>query len=295
VHARIRVPGSTSNLGPGFDCLGLALDLPFVVDVRTDATEPGVFFVGTRPPDDNLFLAALRRAGGVPDRTRLEVQSAIPLARGLGSSGAAIVAALLAARLAAGDTEPDRAALLRDAVALEGHPDNVAASLHGGLVASAADGDRVHAMRLRLDSAWSVVLVVPDRTVATAAARALLSPQVARADAVANLQRLAFLIGALGDGDVARLRLGLADRLHQDARLALVPGLADALAALDAAPGCAGAALSGSGPTLLGFVYGDGPVDAEPAVAALAARGIGATVLHTRPSAGAGWEPASSS
>jgi homoserine kinase len=294
VRVRIRVPASTSNLGPGFDCLGLALDLPFVVELQTDAASPGVFFVGTRPPSDNLFRAALRRGGGVPARTRLEVQSHIPLARGLGSSGAAIVAGLLAARFAAGDAAPRLDAVLDAALALEGHPDNLAASVHGGLVASVADGDTVRAMRLPLDPAWSLVLVIPDRGVETAPARALLPDAVPRADAVHNLQRLAFLIGALQAGAADRLRYGLADRLHQDLRLGLVPGLRDALAALATEPGCAGAALSGSGPTLVGFVYGDVAVSGAGAVAALARHGVGATVVRTRPAGGATWDLAGS-
>jgi len=286
---RIRVPASTSNLGPGFDCLGLALDLALVVDVALDVDTPGVFFRGVQPPADNAFVRALAHAGGAPEQARIDVESAIPLGRGLGSSGAAIVAGLLAARLAHGE-EPDRARLVHEGVALEGHPDNVAAAVHGGLVASAVDAGRVRVMPLALSPAWSFLVVVPDRSIETAGARAMLPPQVTRRDAVFNVQHVAFLLGALAAGDGDRLRHGLSDRLHQELRLALVPGLADALAALAAEPGCAGAALSGSGPALLGFVHGDASPTGAAAVAALAAHGTHAQVVRLRAAPGASWE-----
>ena len=285
---RIRVPASTSNLGPGFDCLGLALDLFLVVDVVAESDAPGVFFRGVQPAADNAFVRALARGGGAPKRARIEVESTIPSGRGLGSSGAAIVAGLLTARLAHGQ-EPDRMQLLQQAVALEGHPDNVAAAVHGGLVASAVESEIVRVMPLALSPAWSFLVVVPDRDIETAQARALLPPQVARADAVSNVQHVAFLLGALAAGDGDRLRHGLVDRLHQDLRLGLVPGLADALAALAAEPGCAGAALSGSGPALLGFVHGEAAPTGQAAVALLARHGVSAHALRLRAASAATW------
>jgi len=292
VHWRLRVPASTSNLGPGFDCLGLALDLDLRVDVERPAHAPGIVYEGTQPPADNLFVRALHAAGGVAPDTRVVVASAIPSARGLGSSAAAIVAGIATAHLAGDGSVPAGEDLVSQALALEGHPDNLAAAVQGGLVGSVVERENARVMPLALAADWSFVLVIPERGVATAAARAILPARLERDDAVYNLQRLAFLIGALAQGDATRLRYGLADRLHQDRRLALVPGLGAALAALASEPGCAGAALSGSGPTLLGFVHaGAGPrPSGATAVAALAGHGIAATVVHARAAAGVAWE-----
>jgi homoserine kinase len=299
VQVRVRVPASTSNLGPGFDCLGLALDLHLVVEAETTDGGLEIATTGASPErtraGDNLVYACLsrglRRAGRSEPGLRIAITSEIPVARGLGSSAAAILGGLLAGHLLAHDDAPDPDAVLRDAVEIEGHPDNVAPALLGGLVATARDTDRVHAVRLPFPAELGVVLVVPDVEVPTDRARAILPASVSLADAVFGLSRLALLLGGLASGDLQVLGEGMRDRLHQERRLALVPGLAPALAALGSEPGCVGACLSGSGPTLLAFVREAGAEAGRAAVEVLRQHGVAAHVRRVRPSRnGATWE-----
>jgi homoserine kinase len=274
MRIRVRVPGSTSNLGPGFDCLGLALDVYLEVELEAAGREldfrvEGLEAAGVPAGSDNLVYASLcrvlRRAGKTPPAgLRVLLRNDIPLGRGLGSSGAAIVAGVLAGHLLLGEAEPDQGVVLREATDVEGHPDNIAPALLGGFVASAVDADRVHTCRLPFPCDVTALLVIPDTEVSTQQARARLPRTVPLTDAVFNLQRLALLLGNLA-GSPTDLRPALQDRLHQEVRLGLVPGLAEALLALDGAPGCLGACISGSGPTLLGFFRGDAPAGAAAA------------------------------
>lgn len=297
---RVRVPASASNLGPGFDCLGLALDLHLEVEVRLVPHGLRIDIEGESanrlPHDDtNLVYAslrrALRRAGLGPSGLELRICNRIPVGRGLGSSAAASVAGLLAGSLLAGDAAPDRDALLDAACEIEGHPDNASPAVHGGLVASAVDAGRVHAVVLPFPEGLDVLLVVPDVEVPTAQARALLPRTVPFQDAVFDLQRLALLLGALVTGAPEKLSVAMRDRLHQPHRLALVPGLAEALAALEAHPDCLGAVLSGSGPTLLAFVRGPAAGAGEAAALVLARHGVRSAIERVGVARrGASWE-----
>jgi homoserine kinase len=296
---RVRVPASTSNLGPGFDCLGLALELFLDVSVTPAAAGLEVSVAGLDANQvprgaENLVLAGLCKAMGRPQAdppaVRVRIDNGIPIGRGLGSSGAAIVAGLLAGTLLAGK-KVDKPALLTVATGLEGHPDNVAPALFGGLVASASTDGEVYTVPLSLPAELELLLVVPDRTTPTHAARGLLPRTVAFAAATDNLAHTALLVGALARAEWSLLRPALRDRLHQEQRLALVPGLADALLALDGEPGCAGVALSGSGPTLLGFVRTSSPATGEAAVRVLAQHGVAARAERVRPQqSGAIWQ-----
>lgn len=300
MHLRIRVPGSTSNLGPGFDCLGMALDLELAVEVWTIPAGLQIEAGGSERAhvpvhSANLVYASLcrvlRRAGKPNLGVRLRIDNDIPMSRGLGSSGAAILAGVVAGHLLASDAPPDPQAVLRDAVEIEGHPDNVAPALLGGLVASALDGEQVHAIRLPLPADLDVLLVVPDYEVSTEAARLLLPHSVPLADAVFNLSRLGLFLGSLCSSELGLLRHSMQDRLHQAHRLPMVPGLAAALDALLADPNCAGAALSGSGPTLVAFWRGAGSEAGRTAVEALQRQGVRAEVRRARPQpSGARWE-----
>lgn len=238
----VQVPASSANLGAGFDVLGMALTLHAEVGAgpppeRARAAEP-------RHP----ATVAFAQAGGSGD---LWVRSPIPMGRGLGFSGAARVGGAAAAHVQ--QHGPDalhddavRAAVLEVAVDLEGHADNAAASLYGGIVIAA--GDTVTRVPLAVDPA--VVVWVPDATTtSTDRSRTTLGDSVSRADAVFNLGRVAMFVAACATGDVARLRAATEDRLHQSQRLGAVPDSAAALdAALDA--GVWAAWLSGSGPTV---------------------------------------------
>jgi homoserine kinase len=293
VKLRVRVPASTSNLGPGFDCLGLALDLHLTIEVET--TPAGLWIEATGahaggvPLDsDNLVHAclsrALRRAGRPVPGLRIAIHNDIPIARGLGSSAAATLAGLVAGEILAQDgAPPDATRVLAAAAEIEGHPDNVSPALLGGFVASALDGGRVQATCLHFPAGLSIVLVVPDAEVPTATARRLLSESVSRSDAVFNLGRLAMLLGALQSGDLGALRQATQDRLHQKWRLELVPGLGDGLEALASEPGCAAAVLSGSGPTLLGLFTDPPPGAGARAVEVLRRHGVQASVQRVHP------------
>lgn len=241
---RARAPASTSNLGPGFDVLGLALGLYVEVDVRSAATltvrSEGE---GANFPTDASHLAA-RIATEVAGHDRLEitVRSQIPPGRGLGSSASLAVAAAAAA----GATDP-----LGVAAAADGHAENAAAAVLGGLVAATFVDGAIVARRLTLDPGIVLVVVVPDRTLETKTARALLPSSVPFADAVFNLGRLGLLIAGLADRTQLLSAAG-ADRLHQDQRAALFPEASDLLDALRDA-GAVVACWSGAGPSLLGI------------------------------------------
>jgi homoserine kinase len=238
---KVRVPASSANLGPGFDVLAAALALHLEVEVR----ETGAFAVHTAldvPTDrSNLVVRAFERVHPA-DRFEFRISSAIPTTGGLGSSAAAIIAGLMAA---ASLFEPG-ADLLAPAVELEGHPDNVAAALEGGIVV--CDGRRVH--RFEPPSGLEAVLVVPNQSVPTEVARAALPAAVALKDAVFNIGRTALLVRGLSVGDLELVGAGLDDRVHQPHRAQLYPRSAELLERARSL-GALGATISGAGPAVL--------------------------------------------
>lgn len=256
MRVTVRVPATSANLGPGFDCFGLALDLCNEVTLDTD-TPPRVTWDGEGADElatdgsdlVSRAIAAAASARGVPVPTgSLRGVNRIPLERGLGSSAAAAVAgAALATAISDGPAVLDPAALAAGAAILEGHLDNAAPASFGGLTV-VADG-RVH----RFDVATSIapVVLVPDAIrIATADARRVLPTEIAREDAVFNVGHGALVVQALRVGDLDLLRAGLRDRFHQDARLALAPAVRDVFHAI---AGTSPVCVSGSGPALLAF------------------------------------------
>jgi len=245
----VRVPASSANLGPAFDALAVALDIHLEV-------VPGG---AQSAPETHPAVRAFRGAGGVGPIT---VRVRFPGGRGLGFSGAARVGGLVAA-YAQHDRalEPARARILHAAGELEGHFDNVAASLFGGIVAVAGG----HAVRVPLPRDLAVVVWIPDRETSTPSARRLLPDRVSFEDASFNVGRTALLVAALAAGDDAALRVATEDRLHQDRRLARA---GDTRRAMDAALGAGALAawLSGSGPTAAALVD---PARASAVAAAL--------------------------
>lgn len=258
----VSVPASTSNLGPGFDCLGLALDLRNELELSL-MDEGGSALVevqgegaGTLPAGEkNLLVRAARLAlpKRLPGRLVLRATNRIPLARGLGSSAAAAVAGLWAGAHLLGLRRSEDE-LERLAVELEGHPDNVAPAVHGGFTACWNDAGVPRVEALDLHPSLSAVVCVPAFELPTKKARAVLPRTASRADAVHNLSRGFVLPRALAAGRVTRLQSLMSDRLHQPWREPLVPGLSEAIAAAGKA-GALGAALSGSGPTVFAFVH----------------------------------------
>lgn len=236
-----RVPASSANLGPGFDCMAAALALSLELEVR----ETGTFAVETDldlPRDrTNLCVQAFEELHAADDFS-FRISSAIPLAGGLGSSAAAIVAGMMVAdHLFELDVD-----LFGRASRMEGHPDNVAASLHGGFVLC-ADG-RVE--ELASPDELEAVLVVPEQPVRTSDARAALPESVSMADAVFNVAHAGLLVLGLERGDWELVERGLRDRLHQQQRSTLFPRSYD-LARRASALGALGATISGAGPTVL--------------------------------------------
>jgi homoserine kinase len=264
----LRVPASTSNLGPGFDCFGLALKLYLTVRAHViEGHEPcRVTTTGAKENESlprnasNLIYRAMsftaRREGLSLPPVELTAHNEIPLASGLGSSAAAIVAGIKLCALITSHELTDQT-VLNYATEFEGHPDNVGASLCGGFVISCLRGDRsVIAARFDWPSDVRVVVVSPHSQLPTHVARAALARTVTRAHAVHNLQRTALLTAAIAQQRYDLLWDATKDQLHQPQRESLVPGLAEALA-LPRMPGLLGVALSGAGPSILALVDGN--------------------------------------
>ncbi len=248
----VRVPATVANLGAGFDVLAAAVGVHAEV-MLGPATTPQVAVTGVNVPQDasNLIYrsaVAVASTLGYRGSFSLQAHSPIPLRSGLGSSAAAIVGGAVAASRLLGDSL-DADALLRVAADLEGHPDNVAAALFGGVVIVARDGDSLRWARIVPGFPLTVTLVIPALQVETAMARQVLPREVSLQDAVYNLGHAGLLLVALAQGRPDLLRHALGDRLHQPHRERFVPGFARVVAAaVDA--GAYGAVLSGSGPTV---------------------------------------------
>jgi homoserine kinase len=253
----IAVPGSTSNLGAGFDALAIAVQLYVRVRVtRVDdrernhirSTFNGVALEGEDYVARSVTTLASREGLDFP-ALELEITSDIPMQAGLGSSAAAAVAGLLLYKRLAPESKID---VLVEATRFEGHPDNVAASLLGGLTVAC---DTTEGGVLAVSSKWPeqvrLVAVTPDARVKTPEARKVLPETLSRADAIFNLQRAALFVAGINAGRLEVLREALQDKWHQPFRAPLVPGLTEALAL--EMPGLLGVCLSGSGPTVIGF------------------------------------------
>ncbi|HEX2075697.1 MAG TPA: homoserine kinase [Geodermatophilus sp.] len=272
---RVRVPATSANLGPAFDCAGLALtcadELEFAVTGGGLTVEVSGVGAGELPTDEShlvvrAFRAACAELGWTPPGLRVTAVNGIPQGRGLGSSAAAVVAGVLGAWALCPDVEVDAAAVLRLADRLEGHPDNVAACLLGGATLSWGTPAGARAARLDVDPRITPVLFVPPATLSTSEARGLLPDIVPHADAAHAAGRSALLVHAL-TADPALLFEATEDRLHQRQRAAAMPSSADLLQRLRA-DGHA-AVVSGAGPSVL--VLAAREPGEDPATAAVVA------------------------
>ena len=279
----IVVPGSTSNLGAGFDALAIAVRLYVRVTVagvadrernRVRSTFNGVLLEGDDYVARSVTTLAAREGVDFP-ALQLEIASDIPMQAGLGSSAAAAVAGL---RLYQSLTDEFSRDLLVEGTRFEGHPDNVAASVLGGLTVAC---DTSNGGVLAVSSPWPedvrLVAVTPDARVKTPEARRVLPETVSLADAIFNLQRAALLVAGVNNGRRDVLKEALQDRWHQPCRAPLVPGLIEALAL--ETPGLLGVCLSGSGPTVIGFTDAADTGDVERAFRGVYEKlGLGCTV-----------------
>jgi homoserine kinase len=255
----LRVPASSANLGPGFDALGLALEVYLTcrfreseaLCIRVEGRDADQIPTG---PENLIWQTALAVAESLGTRMpaiELHLRNEIPLGKGLGSSAAALTAGVVIAdHLLDLRWKPLR--ILDEAARLEGHPDNVAPCTLGSIVASAIDsGGVTRAVRLDLPRRFGIGIVVPDFDLPTTRARAVLPDCYSRQDAVFNVQRASLLIAALATGSTWAFPAALEDRFHQPYRAPLVPGLEEILKLR--APGLLGCVLSGAGPSILVF------------------------------------------
>jgi len=256
---RLRVPASSANLGPGFDALGLALDIHLTCTFSPAASlhirATGLDAAEIPLDETNLiWQTALRVADDVGQRLPcldLCIANDIPLGKGLGSSAAALTAGVVIADKLL-NLNWSRHRILDEAAQIEGHPDNVSACVLGSIVASSIDSKGItHAVRLELPSNYGVAVVVPDFPLPTVQARAVLPASYSREDVVFNVQRSALLIAALCTGSTESFSAALEDRVHQPYRAHLIPGFSEMLELK--APGLLGCALSGAGPSILVF------------------------------------------
>jgi homoserine kinase len=267
----VQVPASSANLGPGFDALAVALGLHLRCTLRVSGKPDGGGVKITSsgadareiPLDEsNLIWQTFSRVAGenAGREFALDIANEIPLGRGLGSSAAAIVAGLALADSWTGARSGQfrgKQRVLEIATGLEGHPDNVAAATLGGLVVSCqAESGAVLTAQCPWPPEIRLVLVIPQLQLSTAAARAALPQQYSRRDAVFNVQRAALFLAAIQTGRAELLSEALRDRMHQPYRASLIPGFAEALK-LEGVPGLLGVALSGAGPSIIGFCQGD--------------------------------------
>ena len=246
----VRIPASTSNLGSGFDCLGLALDLWLearLVEGSSSARYEGTLG-GLDPARD--IIATTLGDHGIPHGFHLEARSDIPIGKGLGSSAAALAGALALVQLAAG-RGIDRDAVFREATRVEGHPDNAGPAVYGGLFLAS-----VPRSRLSLHPSLAVALAVPEASVSTKAARALLPATVPREVAIGQAARAAALVRGLTTGDGDLLRFGMEDLIAVPRRRELIPGFDGAVEAGRAA-GAYGVTISGAGSAVLAFTGRD--------------------------------------
>ncbi len=263
----IRIPASTSNIGPGFDCLGLAFNLYNRVNVQEiSRTSRNIMFKFTGPYahqikdiENNLFLSVFnslcRSLGQEPGSLNINFEVNIPVYRGLGSSANAVLAAYFTAR-SLFSLDDDEQNILTRLLSFEGHPDNLTPSLTGGLTVSTVDSSRVYYKKYQVVNDWNYMLLVPDFYVSTEAARSILPETYKRDEIVYSLSRLPLLINAFLSGNATDLSVFLKDRIHHPYRTRLMP-FYDDVEDFAYRNGAAGVALSGSGSTIVIIIPGN--------------------------------------
>lgn len=263
----VKVPATTANLGPGFDCLGLALPVYNIVTVE-ETIMPGTGIeiniinetnelesISVPTDENNIVYKAIEllynSIGQTPSELKITINTRIPIARGLGSSASVVVGGLLAANKLLG-SPADEAALLSIATEIEGHPDNVTPAIVGGFCMSSfeEDGSVVY-RKLNWPKDWKITVCIPDYELATDISRSVLPKEISIRDAVFNLKRSAMLIEAVNTEDKELMKYALQDKLHQPYREKLIPGMKEIKEALKHEENVLGCVLSGAGPAIV--------------------------------------------
>lgn len=293
MQTRWRIPATTANLGPGFDVLGLALNLYNEVEMESIEQGLEIRVEGegadsiARDESNLVYQAALQvfeRAGWVPGGLRIRLSNSIPVTRGLGSSSAALVGGLVAANRLCG--EPfSREELLEIGTEMEGHPDNVAPVLYGGLVIAGQVRGQWRTQRITPPAGLCIVAAVPDFELSTQLAREVVPSAISREDAIFLSSHVGLMMAALQKNDLELFGACLEDRMHEPYRESLIPGMRAVLEAAVGA-GALGAALSGAGPTLLAFHDGRGEEIGHAMQVTFAAHGVSCRILHLYPDLG---------
>jgi len=275
-YMKVHVPASTSNLGSGFDVVGLALQMYLEVEAIPTGDklliEPEGLGAKDIPLDrSNLIYRMLAEHAGdsLPAGLKLRIKNGIPLTRGFGSSAAATVAGIALGEWVRNGTPPERPPVLDAATRVEGHPDNVSACVLGGLTVSATIDEQVVATSLRVPSGIQIVVIIPEKELSTRKAREVLPLSIPRAEAVFNLQRLGLLLSGLFLNRREFLIHGVGDQIHQRRRFPLFPPMGACVQALNEHRACLGAFVSGAGPAVAAFTAGEGVRLGEIGVAEL--------------------------
>ncbi|MFX4263757.1 homoserine kinase [Pelotomaculum propionicicum] len=288
---RVQVPATTANMGPGFDCLGMALELHNVVEMIPSSRGVVIEVCGEGaaeiPRDENnlVFQSARRvfmQAGFPVAGLKIRLVNQIPVARGLGSSTAAIVGGIIAANILTGGKLSVRD-MITLASSIEGHPDNVAPAILGGIVVSVDDDGEIKYLKIEPPFGLKGVVAIPDFNLVTKISREAIPAQVLFQDAAFNVGRVALLVAALHQGDLSMLGAAMEDRLHQSFRSPLIPGLKKVLAAAKLA-GARGVTLSGAGPSVIAFADSNFELIARVMGETFQQNGIKSRVLVLKPS-----------
>ena len=286
----IQTPATSANMGPGFDCLGMAVDLynDLWIKVLDEDEEPSItiegYGEGTAEALDNLiyktYLDAFEKTGRVAPRLAMHCINRVPFARGLGSSSAAAISGLVAAQVVSEGffSEDD---MIQMSTAIDGHPDNVLPALMGGIVIGATNHEgRMIAKKMPVPEGLHTYALIPDYPLPTSKARAAMPDAYSKIDVVYNLGHLGLLVAALASGDLSLLPDAFADRIHEPYRLPLMPGIEEAKAiALE--KGAMAALVSGAGSTML--IVSDKDIDFSETTKALEEKGFGAQLLEVAP------------
>jgi len=266
----VKVPASSANIGPGFDCLGIALPLYNTITIE-ETVLPGtgieinvmseeesideMVFDSIPKDENNIVYKAVEMLynsiGQEPSELKINIQTGIPITRGLGSSSSIVVGGLLAANKLLGNPA-DETALLAIATEVEGHPDNVAPAILGGMVLATQELDgTLSYCKLKWPEEWDITVCIPDFELSTEIARSILPKEVPLQDAIFNAKHLAMLIQAVNSHNDHLMKVALKDKLHQPYREKLVPGMREIMDAFKHEDGVLGCVLSGAGPSLL--------------------------------------------